>query len=95
MLATRALAHVRLGELQEAAEWAVRAAARPNAHVHILAIASQCLVLAERLEEARALVARLRSRLPTYRVDDFLRAFRFMPETERLFRRSARRIGFE
>jgi len=95
MLATRAIAHVRLGELQEAAEWAVRAASRSNAHVHILAIASECLVLAERLEEARALVARARSRVPTYGVDDFLRAFRFTPETERLFRRGARRIGFE
>jgi hypothetical protein len=72
----------------------VRAAARPNAHVHILTIASECLVLAERLEEARALVARARSRVPTYGVDDFLRAFRFTPETEKLFRRGARRIGF-
>jgi TolB-like protein/DNA-binding SARP family transcriptional activator len=95
MLATRAIAHVRLGELQEAAEWAMRAASRPNAHVHILAIASECLVLAERLDEARALVVRIRSRLPAYGVDDFLRAFRFGPETEKLFRRSARRIGFE
>lgn len=95
MLASRAIAHVRLGELQEAAEWAVRAASRPNAHVHILAIAIECLVLAERIEEARALVARLRSRMPAYSVHDFLRAFRFAPDTEQLFRSGARRIGFE
>lgn len=95
MLASRAIAHVRLGELADAAEWAVRAAARPNAHVHILAIAIECLVLADRLDEARALLARLRSRVTTYRVDDLLRAFRFTPELERLFGRSARRIGFD
>ena len=40
MLASRALAHVRLGELEEAADWAVKATARPNAHAHILAIAA-------------------------------------------------------
>jgi DNA-binding SARP family transcriptional activator/Tfp pilus assembly protein PilF len=95
MLAARAISHVRLGEFQEAAEWSVRAASRPNAHAHILAIASECLALAERLEEARGWVARLRSRMPSYRVDDLLRAFRFTAETEGLFRRGARRIGFD
>src|SRR5690606_27785688 len=60
MLAVRALALVRLGRFEEAADWAVRAAARPNAHVHILAIASQCLALAGRLEEARNMVSVLR-----------------------------------
>lgn len=38
MLASRALAHVRLGEFEEAADWASRATSRPNAHVHILAV---------------------------------------------------------
>jgi hypothetical protein len=38
----------------EAAEWALKAAARPNAHAHILGIAAYSLVLAERLDEARA-----------------------------------------
>jgi hypothetical protein len=73
----------------------VRAASRPNAHVHILAIAIDSLVLAERVEEARTLVARLRSRAPTYGVEDLPRAFRFLPDTEKLFRRGAKRIGFE
>ncbi len=95
MLASRAVAHVRLGEFQEAAEWATRATSRPNAHVHILAIAAECLVLAGRTDEARALLARIRSRVPAYGVEDFLRAFRFLPEAEQLFRHGARRIGFE
>jgi DNA-binding SARP family transcriptional activator len=94
MLASRALAHVRLGQFDEAAAWSVRAAGRPNAHAHILAIAAQCLVLAQRKDEARAFVARIRSRVPAYGGEDFLRAFRFGLDTEQLFRRAARQIDF-
>jgi DNA-binding SARP family transcriptional activator/Tfp pilus assembly protein PilF len=95
MLATRAIAHVRLGQLPEAADWAVKAAARPNAHAHILAIATQCLALAGRRDEAGAFAARIRGRLPHYGVEDFLRAFRFAPDTESELRRSAHQIGFD
>ena len=95
MLASRALAHARLGERDEAAEWAVKATARPNAHTHILAIAAQCLALANRREEARRFVARVRERTPSYGVEDLLRAFHFDPETVRLFRRCAKQIGFD
>ncbi len=94
MLASRALAHVRLGEPEEAAHWAVRAAARPNAHAHILAIAAHCLALADRRDEARAFVSRARTRVPDYGLEHFLRAFRFAPDAVTLFRKSARRIGF-
>jgi TolB-like protein len=94
MLASRALAHVRLGELDEAASWAVKATRRPNAHAHILAIAAECLALADRRAEARAFVARIRERLPGYSASDFLRAFRFDPDVDRLFRRAARKIDF-
>jgi TolB-like protein len=95
MLATRALAHVRLDEHEEAAAWAVKATSRPNAHEHILAIAAQCLALANRPDEGRRFVARIRERLPRYAIEDFLRAFRFSPDAERLFRLAATRIGFE
>jgi tetratricopeptide (TPR) repeat protein len=95
MLASRALAHVRLGEFDEAAAWAVRATGRPNAHTHILAIAAECLVLADRADEARQFVARIRSRAPSYALADFLGAFRFDRETERVFRHGARQIGFD
>jgi DNA-binding SARP family transcriptional activator len=95
MLASRALAHVRLGEIEEAAEWAVKATGRPNAHSHILAIAAQCLALAKRHDDARRFVARLRERFPNYTVEEFLRAFRFTPETVKLFRQGARQIGFD
>jgi DNA-binding SARP family transcriptional activator/TolB-like protein len=95
MLASRALAHVRLGELEEAADWATKATGRPNAHVHILAIAVECLALANRREEARRFAARARERVPTYSVEDFLRAFRFDAETTSLLRRAAAQIGFD
>jgi tetratricopeptide (TPR) repeat protein len=93
MLGVRAMAHVRLGQFEEAADWAVKAAARPNAHVHIQGIAAHCLALAGRLEEARAFAALIHRTLPQYRVDDFLAAFRFSPDAAVLFRKGARRIG--
>lgn len=95
MLASRALAHARLGEVEEAADWAVKATRRPNAHVHILAIATQCLALANRRDEARAFVARIRERSPNYTVQDFMRSFRFAPDAAELFRRAAKQIGFD
>jgi tetratricopeptide (TPR) repeat protein len=95
MLATRAIALLRMEQVHEAAEWSVKAAARPNAHAHILAIATHCLALAGRHDEAGAFVARIRSRLPRYGVEDFLRSFRFAPDMERVLRGSARQIGFD
>jgi DNA-binding SARP family transcriptional activator len=94
MLASRGLAHARLGEYAEGADWTVRAAARPNAHGHIQAVAITCLALADRAEEARALAAKLRAAAPSYGIDDFLRAFHFSPDDQRMFRAAASRIGF-
>ena len=95
MLGARAMALIRLERFEEAAEWGLKAAARPNAHAHVLAIAAYCLALAGRLEEARAHVARIRKAIPRYRVDDFLAAFHFEAEAAALFRKGAKRIGGE
>jgi TolB-like protein len=92
MLASRAIAHVRLDECAEAAEWAVKATARPNAHAHILAIAASCLALAHRDTEAKRFVKRIRERLPAYTIEDFLRNFHFERDVESRFREGARRI---
>ena len=73
MLAVRALALVRLGRVTEAADWAVKAAMRPNAHVHILAIAAHCLALADRQDEALGFVALIHQANPAYRVADLVR----------------------
>ncbi len=93
MLGARAMALVRLKQFDEAADWGIKAAARPNAHAHILAIAAYCLALAGRLDEARAHMAVVHKRLPGYRVDDFLTAMQFAPEGAALFRKGAKRIG--
>ena len=59
-----------LGQFEEAAEWGVKAAARPNAHPHILACAAFALSLADRLVEAQGYIATVHKTLPLYHVDD-------------------------
>ncbi len=93
MLGARALALVRLERFEEAAECAVQAAARPNAHVHILAIAAFTLALTGAIESARTHAAAVRRSRPAYGIGDFVAAFRFDALGERLFRRGARLVG--
>ncbi len=95
MLGARAMAHVRLGQYEEAAEWAIKASARPNAHNIILAIAAYCLALAGRVEEGRVFAVMIRKSLPNFGVNDFLSTFRFSPEAEALFRTGASRVGLD
>jgi DNA-binding SARP family transcriptional activator/TolB-like protein len=95
MLCSRALGHLRLGQYQDAADWAIRGAARPNAHVHILGIAATCLGAAGRIDEARTVVTSLRKSAPTYGVGDLLAAFRFGPDGTALFRQNAAAVGLE
>ena len=93
MLGARAMAHVRLGQYEEAADWAIKAAARPNAHIIILAIAAYCLALAGRDQEGRAFAAVIRQSNPNFQVDDFLSTFQFTPDAAALFRGVAGRVG--
>jgi hypothetical protein len=93
MLGARAMALVRLRRFEEAAGWAVKAAARPNAHPHIPAIACYSLALAGSLDEARRYAAAVRQAVPGYGVANFLTAFRFDDEGEALFREAAKRVG--
>ena len=78
MLGARAMALVRLGRFEEAAEWRVKAAARPNAFAHISAIAASSLGLAGRVDDGCAQVAGIRRTLPHYRVGDLVNAMHFM-----------------
>jgi len=93
MLATRAMALVRLGDLEEAANWAIKAAARPNAFPHIHAIAAFTLALIGSLDQARAYAAAARKTAPRYGIAEFLTTFPFDAEGEALFRKGAKRIG--
>jgi len=95
MFGARAMALVRIGRFEEAAHWGVKAAARPNAHAHIVAIAACSLALAGRLDEARVNLASLHRMAPGYRVDDFLTGMQFAPDGEKLFREAAKRIGLK
>jgi tetratricopeptide (TPR) repeat protein len=88
MFGTRAMALMRLGRNDEAAEWALKAAARPNAHVHIQGLAFVCLMLAGRGAEAQAFAAALQRAQPGYGVQDLLRAFRFDEVGEALVRKA-------
>lgn len=93
MLAARAMALMRLGRHDEAADWAMKAAARPNAHVHILGIAGHCLALAGRHDDAQRVMTAVRASVPGYGLDEFLGAFRFDAEGSALIRRVAPQLG--
>jgi DNA-binding SARP family transcriptional activator/Flp pilus assembly protein TadD len=95
MLGTRAVGLARLGEYHEAAEWAMKAAARPNAHHHIMAIAAFTLGLAGRIDEANTYKAKIRQRVPNYAMADFLAAFRYSDDAAALFTRGANSIGMK
>jgi DNA-binding SARP family transcriptional activator len=94
MLGARSLALMRLSRFGEAAEWGVKAAARPNAHPHIHAIAACNLALIGALDEARAHVAAIRRTLPHYTAEDLLLAFHLDENGVALIREGARRIDF-
>jgi hypothetical protein len=87
MLGTRAMSLARLGQYDEAAEWAMKSAARPNAHQHIMTIAACTLGLAGRMDDAKVYKARIAERVPDYSMADFLAAFRMSPDTEDLFKK--------
>lgn len=95
MLATRAMALVRLGQFDEAAGWAVKAATRPNAFPHIHAIAACTLALTGALDQARVHADVVREAAPGYTLAEFLTTFPFDAEGEALFRQGARRVGMK
>ena len=95
MLGARAMALVRLGQFEEAAEWGIKAAARPNAHAHILGIAAFSLATAGRLDEGRAYLASIRKTIPRYGIGEFLAAMQLDAAGAALFRKAARQIGAE
>ena len=95
MLGSRAVGLARLGEYDQASEWAMKAAARPNAHQHIMAIAALSLGLAGRVEEAAVYKAKIHERTPNYTMAHFMAAFRFSPDAKELFKRGGELIGIK
>jgi TolB-like protein len=93
MLASKAVSLVRLRRFEEAAEWALKGAARPNAHNIILATAAHCLGFQGRFDEARSFVDLIRRSAPGYSVNDYLTSFRFQADDAALFRECGKKIG--
>lgn len=93
MLGARAMALARLGRFEEAAEYGLKAAGRPNAHTHIRCIAALSATLGGRMDEARAQLEAIRRADPAYRLDHYLRAFQFDEAGAKLFARAAGRLG--
>ena len=93
MCAARAFALFRLDRCEEAAEWALKAAEKPNAHAHVHAIAALILAAAGRLEKSFREAGMIRKLRPTYSIDDFFSSFRVLSDQERACRIAAKQIG--
>jgi DNA-binding SARP family transcriptional activator/Tfp pilus assembly protein PilF len=92
MYASHGAALARLGRFEEAAEFGAKGAARPNAHVHILAMAAYLSALAGRTDDAKGFFASTQTLSPGYDFDDLIRAFRFEPEAHAMFKRASKLI---
>jgi DNA-binding SARP family transcriptional activator/TolB-like protein len=92
ILGSQAMALMRLGRYHESADAALKAASRPNAHVHIRALALHALCLAGRHEEAQAVAAAIQTEVSHYDVEAFFRAFRLDARTQALVREAAGRM---
>ncbi|MBV8925095.1 MAG: transcriptional regulator [Bradyrhizobium sp.] len=93
MLASKAMAHARLDQYDEAAAWSAKAAMQPNAHILIVATAAFCHVLAGRIGKAYAYAEAIRRARPRFSVDEYLTAFQVSAEAAVLFRQAAGKIG--
>lgn len=94
MLATHAFNSATTGQYAKAARLGGLAAAHPNAHLHIVAIASMCSALAGDNTVAAKHARRLRESRPSYRVADFFRAFPFQTAAHvSTFRRGFALVG--
>jgi len=81
-------------DINEAAQWAVRATGRPNAHPTSWR-SQRNAALANRPDEARKILARIHPRSRGYGFADFRSAFRVDRDTEQLFGSGAQQIGFD
>ena len=70
----------------------VKAAARPNAHAHIKAIAAYTLALAGRTEEGRVHLASVHQALPGYSAKDLVATMNDAARTS-LFHKAAKLLG--
>jgi len=94
MLATQAFNALMRGDRDRAAGLSHLAAAEPNAHFHIVAIAALCNGLAGRHVAAEKYLQRLRVARPQYSSQDYFRAFPFQREDHiETWRKGFRELG--
>jgi TolB-like protein len=88
----RTFALLRLGRVQEAAEFAIRGGQQANAHVHAHAIAALTLATAGRIEEAHAERRRISSLRPDYNFKKFEDAFHLLDDLRRIYQKAAKLV---
>jgi DNA-binding SARP family transcriptional activator/TolB-like protein len=86
----RASALLRLGRVEEAAEFAVRVGQEPNATVHAHAIAALTLATAGRTEEAHAERRRVCNLRPDYSFKHFENAFHLLDDLRGIYQAAAK-----
>src|SRR5262249_23739261 len=87
---TRTFALLRLGRLQEAADFAARVGQQPNAHVHAHAIAALTLAAAGRIEEAEVERGRISALRPDYNFTQFEDAFHLLNDLKEIYQKAAK-----
>jgi DNA-binding SARP family transcriptional activator len=88
----RTFALLRLGKVEEAAEFAIRGAEQPNAHIHARAIAVLTLATAGRMDEAATEWTRLRQLRPDYNFVQFNDAFHLVDDLKRIYQKAAKLV---
>ena len=92
MHGTRTFALLRLGKVQEAADFAIRAGQLPNAHVHAHAISALTLAAAGRIKEAHAERGRISALRPDYNFRQFKDAFHLLNDLKDIYQRAAKLV---
>jgi hypothetical protein len=92
MHGTRTFALLRLGKVQEAADFAIRAGQLPNAHVHAHAISALTLAAAGRIKEAQAERGRISALRPDYNFRQFKNAFHLLDDLKGIYQRAAKLV---
>jgi DNA-binding SARP family transcriptional activator/TolB-like protein len=88
----RTFALLRLGRVEEAAEFSILGGQQPNAHVHAHAIAALTLAAAGRIEEAQAERKRIISLRPDYNFEQFKGAFHLLDDLRDIYQRAAKLV---
>jgi tetratricopeptide (TPR) repeat protein len=88
----RTFALLRLGRVEEAAQFAVLGARQPNAHVHARAIAALTLATAGRIEDARVERKRIGDLRPYYTFKQFKDAFHLLDDLTNIYQRAAKLV---